>query len=114
MILPMSVTQNADRCSGCAAGSIRLRIGNSRNAAMAKPPSARRRGEVKFMAPTQKSGTDHVFHFATGYGKRGLSLIFSFGSCLDRPSLQREQSLRPALDEDDDEDEQRDLRQHRA
>ena len=35
-------------------------------------------------------------------------------SCFHRPALQREQALRPLLDEDDDEHEHRDLREHRA
>jgi len=37
-----------------------------------------------------------------------------FRSCFGAPSLQREQALRPLLDEQDDHHQHEDLRQHRA
>ena len=35
-------------------------------------------------------------------------------SCFHRPALEREQAARPLLDEQDDEDQNRDLAEHRA
>src|SRR5687767_309702 len=107
MILPKSVTQKADRCSGCPAGIIRLRIGTRRNTTMAKPPIDRRMTDCEVIQ-TPNQGQTTFSRSLPRAENRGLSLVLPFGSCLDRPAFQREQALRPALDEDDDEDEERD------
>src|SRR3954454_17804845 len=100
MILPINVTEYADRCSGLSAGTTRNRIGTttatrSANAASAIQPRISN-SEVRCCA-SMKPGTSAVFI-----------------SRLHRATAQCEQTLRALLNERDDQHENQNLGGYRA
>src|SRR4051794_37836341 len=100
MILPINVTEYADRCSGLSAGTTRNRIGmttatRSANAASAIQPRISN-SEVRCCA-SMKPGTSAVFI-----------------SSLHRATAQCEQTLRALLNERDDQHENQNLGRDRA
>src|SRR6185503_7120046 len=93
MILPISVTQYCETWNGLDGGTSRLNTGNTMNSTAANAPSA-----VQPRIPYRRE-------IVVAIGPMRLRL-----GCAP---FEREQSLRPALDEDDDEYEHRDLGDHR-
>src|SRR5436309_3342315 len=102
MTLPRRDSVESEVCSGLVSGTSRLQMGNTTNSTIAATPIAihsRCAGKrERRAAPTARfSGTNAA----------GISRF-------NGAALQREQSLRPLLNEDDDEDEHGDFRQYRA
>src|SRR6185436_4242423 len=94
MILPISVTQYCDRWNGLDGGTSRLHTGNTMN--------------------NTAANAARVIQLFVPYSREIAVEIGPIDSSLCGAPFQREQALRPALDEEDDEDQHHDLRDHRA
>src|SRR5205085_10379178 len=93
--------------SGLAPGTTRLQIGTTTNSTMAATPG---------VVPSTNDGTREIRAAPAGSVNGTKAIGASVGGCFilrfNGPALQREESLRPLLNEEDDEHEHRNLCEH--
>src|SRR5262245_19728847 len=100
MILPIKVTEYADRCNGLLAGTARNSTGTTTTIASAQPASA-----------SQPRVSNKAARWCAT-NRPGRSALFI--SRLHRAAAQREQTLRAFLDKGDDQHQDQDLGGYRA